>query len=246
MSRSRDGKPTNMDAILPGLLGRAAKRAPPNAVRLLEINVAFQRFGPPLSTQASPVFFRDGQLLIEVYSPAWMHQLSFIRTEIRDRLNSLLPKGAAIREIRFQLGVNKSLQKPLKRPLPPLSPEIKAQVQAWGAEIEDLEVREAYVRFAEASLRANRKLDPCAYGKPGPWPLPAEYAGYGAAPSSDPEPAKLRYGFGDTPIDRRNPEAHAERQQAKEAARQSRDPGGSNAGSRAGTQAGSKTGPRRP
>lgn len=73
----------------------------------LEERVAFESlrqrwqtlFKEPLSCHIFPAAFRDGELLINVDSPAWLQQVKFFKKEIIERLGDL-----PIKDIRFRHG----------------------------------------------------------------------------------------------------------------------------------------------
>ena len=56
-------------------------------------------FHEPLSLHISPIAFRDGELVINVDSPAWLQQVKFLKKEILERLGDL-----QVKDIRFRHG----------------------------------------------------------------------------------------------------------------------------------------------
>lgn len=56
-------------------------------------------FDRPLSLHMSPVKLSEGELLVNVDSPIWLHQLSYYKKEITAKLSSF-----GIKDIRFRLG----------------------------------------------------------------------------------------------------------------------------------------------
>jgi len=59
----------------------------------------FSLFQKPLSQHISPCLLNDGELLINVDSPAWLQELKFFKEDIRRKLQ---PYG--IQSVRFRLG----------------------------------------------------------------------------------------------------------------------------------------------
>ncbi len=72
-----------------------------------------QIFHPPLVSHMYPLNFSEGELLINVDSPAWMQELHFFRNEIIAKLDSY-----GVKSIRFRIGRAQALpySKDLKKP----------------------------------------------------------------------------------------------------------------------------------
>ncbi len=58
-----------------------------------------QIFNPPLVSHMYPSNLSEGELLINVDSPAWMQELHFFRNDIITKLNSY-----GVRSVRFRIG----------------------------------------------------------------------------------------------------------------------------------------------
>lgn len=58
-----------------------------------------QIFHPPLVSHMYPSSFSEGELLINIDSPAWMQELNFFRNQIIAKLNSY-----GVRSVRFRIG----------------------------------------------------------------------------------------------------------------------------------------------
>jgi hypothetical protein len=56
-------------------------------------------FGEPLSAHMSPARLKNGELLVNVDSPLWLQQLTFLKTQVVGKLS---PFG--VKELRFILG----------------------------------------------------------------------------------------------------------------------------------------------
>jgi predicted nucleic acid-binding Zn ribbon protein len=58
--------------------------------------------GPVIARHARPRRLRRGMLVVDVDGPDWMHELHFMKRELRERLNARLGR-AAIRDLYFVL-----------------------------------------------------------------------------------------------------------------------------------------------
>jgi predicted nucleic acid-binding Zn ribbon protein len=92
----RDAHPMRLGDVL-----RAALARLPAAAELADYAV-FAHWdavvGPALAQHAQPRRIRRGVLLVEVDSVEWMHQIQFLKHDIRDRLNARLER-AGVREV---------------------------------------------------------------------------------------------------------------------------------------------------
>lgn len=106
--------------------------------------------GETMAGHAQPASIEQGRLLVTVSDPAWMHQLQFLKEEIKQKLNSGLGRGV-VREIRFRVGEIKRPEKPApassgSRPILLEAGVLKAIDEAVAV-IEDEEVRESVRRY---------------------------------------------------------------------------------------------------
>ena len=92
----RDARPVRLGDVL-----RAALARLPAAAEIADYTV-FTHWdavvGPALAHHAQPRRMRRGVLLVEVDSVEWMHQIQFLKHDIRDRLNARLER-ACVREV---------------------------------------------------------------------------------------------------------------------------------------------------
>ena len=58
--------------------------------------------GPTIARHAQPRRLRRGVLVVDVDGPDWMHQLGFMKRELRERLNERLGR-AVVRDLFFVL-----------------------------------------------------------------------------------------------------------------------------------------------
>jgi len=71
-----------------------------NSLKLAEIEKSWYKlFGEPLCRRMFPSVLSEGELVLNVDSPQWLHELNFCKSEI---LQKLKPFG--IRNVRFRLG----------------------------------------------------------------------------------------------------------------------------------------------
>ena len=92
----RDTHPMRLGDVL-----RAALARLPAAAEIAD-HAVFAHWGavvgPAVAQHAKPRRIRRGVLLVEVDSVEWMHQLQFLKHEIRDRLNARLGR-TGVREV---------------------------------------------------------------------------------------------------------------------------------------------------
>ncbi|HJQ85006.1 MAG TPA: DUF721 domain-containing protein [Candidatus Binatia bacterium] len=89
-------QPTRLADALDAALGRL-----PDAQRLAD-HAVWRHWdavvGPTVARHARPERFRRGILFVAVDSPAWMQELTFLKHELRERLNARLGR-AAVRDV---------------------------------------------------------------------------------------------------------------------------------------------------
>ena len=59
--------------------------------------------GAPIAMNAKPHSFKDGSLVVNVSSSAWIHQLKFLEKDMITNLNKHL-ESPLVRQIRFKIG----------------------------------------------------------------------------------------------------------------------------------------------
>ena len=153
------------------------------AQRVSRVLSAFGRIGPPVTEHADAVGFRRGVLTLQVHESAWLTELTFLRTEIIERVNKMVG-GAPVREVRLRLGPRRRIEPPPPPPRP-LTEAQRSQVEQWAAPIADEAVRDAVRKAASTSLARGSVPLPNVTGPPGP-----------ALTPKDPPPPTLTYGFG--------------------------------------------------
>jgi hypothetical protein len=112
-------------------------------------------FGEPLSAHMSPSRLKNGELLVNVDSPLWLQQLTFLKTQILGKLSAL-----GVKELRFMLGRVTPVQERGVRSLRTkgrlLESEAVQQIKDTIAETEDAALKESIKRAMERAL-ADRK-----------------------------------------------------------------------------------------
>lgn len=104
-------------------------------VKLVRIKSEWHElFDKPLSLHAVPSVLKNGELLINVDSAVWLHQLGFYKEQIKEKLSKF-----AILSVRFRIGSIRNLEKPKKEPvrLRNLTTEEKSLVEDTVADVKD-------------------------------------------------------------------------------------------------------------
>lgn len=125
-------------------------------VKLFQIRNSWTSiFSEPLTLHMWPVKLSEGELLIQVDSPLWMQQLTFLKRDIVTKLSRY-----GVRDIRFRLGkiYREDFGKPEEKPARHLSPDDRSFLDGLASEISDEDIRTAVKKAAEKSLKKPRKL----------------------------------------------------------------------------------------
>jgi len=114
-----------------------------------------QAVGVAIAGRARPLRLVGGVLTVVVASGPWMQQLSFMKTELRERINTLLGnervKEIVLRagRIHHDTGITEA-----ERPAPkPLSAQQQAQIATQVSGLEDAELRQSLQSLMELHLR---------------------------------------------------------------------------------------------
>jgi hypothetical protein len=112
-------------------------------------------FGEPLSAHMSPARLKNGELLVNVDSPLWLQQLTFLKTQIMGKLSPF-----EVKELRFILGrvapVRKEEAQSVRTKGPLLRSEAARQIEDTIAGAEDVALKESIRKAMEKAL-ADRK-----------------------------------------------------------------------------------------
>jgi len=77
--------------VLGEVLRAALARSPLAELQHFELWTAWERVvGPAIARHAQPTRMRRGVLVVAVDGPEWMHELHWLKQDLRDRLNAHL------------------------------------------------------------------------------------------------------------------------------------------------------------
>jgi hypothetical protein len=151
------------DAIS-GLLGGHGMAEPLRRLRVVTEWPAL--VGERIATRTQPGDLGDdGILWVQVSNSAWMHELSFCREAMAERINAALGAPPLVREVRLRLGRGRRDQdadaavtvrrppRPSRRPLP--APATGARLEAIARETESIDDDE----LRDIIREARRRLD---------------------------------------------------------------------------------------
>lgn len=123
-----------------------------------------QAVGPQISAQTSPQHIKRGILYVKVATSVWMHQLQFLKDEIREKLN-LLSGGVSISALHFSIGeIPRAPQTGKRDQAEPLSPDpLKSRDQRIIKEslvnVADQELKEILRRVMKKEIGRRRLLE---------------------------------------------------------------------------------------
>lgn len=114
-----------------------------------------QAVGKVIAARAQPLRLVGGVLTVTVSSGPWMQQLSFMKAELRDRVNGLLGEER-IKDIVLRSGRvhnEEDSAEDLPRPVKPLSPRQQSLIREQVSPVEDEELRLALQQLMESHYR---------------------------------------------------------------------------------------------
>jgi hypothetical protein len=159
MRRRRRSEPTQISALLERWLSRKGLRA-----ELLQYEILVrwpELVGDRLAAHTEPAIFKDGKLTVRVGSSAWLHELSFLRADVAQKINAGLG-DERVTEIRLVAGPVRRRRRraeepqPVAAPAEPVPAALLGEIEAALSGIEDEGLREAVRRAALARLRCSR------------------------------------------------------------------------------------------
>ncbi len=126
------------------------------AVRFEEIRKDWgDLFNEPLSLHMFPSHLQKGELLINVDSPLWLQQLTFLKAQI---IKNLARFG--IKDVRFRIGKVAAPRNRKAQPLHPASPALRSdslrQIEDTVEKIDDSVIKES-IRKAMGKALSSRK-----------------------------------------------------------------------------------------
>ncbi len=99
--KKKDKKLIHISDILKSALG---KYRPAKDTRMTRIwDIWDEAVGKPIAMNAKPDAFKDGVLMVNVSSSAWIHQLKFLEKEMISNINKQLDQPV-ITQLRFKIG----------------------------------------------------------------------------------------------------------------------------------------------
>lgn len=147
------------DVIL-ATLGHAGMK---NQARRFRINQIYvQTVGPLVAKRSVPLSFHGGVLLLKSQSTAWQNELTFLKEDLKKRLNLALGEEV-VRDIRVVAGSQYKDPEPVETADTPGEwcdlpdePEDVAHIEATVADIKDPDVRESLARVMKVAARRKR------------------------------------------------------------------------------------------
>jgi hypothetical protein len=115
----------------------------------------FSLFQKPLSQHISPCLLNDGELLINVDSPAWLQELKFFKEDIRGKLQ---PYG--IQSVRFRLGRVSMNATPDNKSREPMSRKLNEEERSFienaVTDIDDDSMKQTLKKTLEKAITSGR------------------------------------------------------------------------------------------
>lgn len=151
------GSPERIGRLIAGNAGSAALGA-----RLKELVIWQsweQAVGEVIAARTQPLRLFGGVLTVTVSSGPWMQQLSFMKAELRDRVNALLGEER-VKEIVLRSGRVDGNLGPVEEVRPsvkPLSPQQQDWIRQQVSSLEDAELKQSMQDLMESHYRLNRK-----------------------------------------------------------------------------------------
>ncbi|MBF0370465.1 MAG: DUF721 domain-containing protein [Magnetococcales bacterium] len=126
--KRKSGKPVAVGSLIEAVAGRFLDNPRNRAMKIWK--PWREAVGATLASHTEPTRLKEGTLTIRVDSPAWATQLSFLKPQLLQKLNSLDAKHR-IKDIRFQTGTLTSrLKITRKKPPPPLPEALPYEIAA--------------------------------------------------------------------------------------------------------------------
>lgn len=117
-----------------------------------------QTVGEQIAKNTCPASVRSGILFVDVSTPVWMQQLTFMKDQILEKLNSRLRDKNRFTEIRFKIGtIPQAHSTGSATPLPDLDRNETEKIEHEASSIADSELREAFQGIMAAYLKNKKK-----------------------------------------------------------------------------------------
>ncbi len=99
--KKKNKKLIHISDILASALG---KYRPAKDTQMTQIwDIWDSAVGKPIAMNAKPDSFKDGVLIVNVSSSAWIHQLKFLEKEMILNINKMLEQ-TVVKQLRFKIG----------------------------------------------------------------------------------------------------------------------------------------------
>ncbi|MBI5510100.1 MAG: DUF721 domain-containing protein [Deltaproteobacteria bacterium] len=150
--------------VLKGLdksvVGTLKKLGLSEVAKRVRISAAWgQAVGPELAARTEPQSLSRGVLVVRATSAAWQNELTFLKHDILSRLNQVLGREGAVRELRVVGGSLRTRPKPEERPVW-LDQAPTADDRAVAADaslpLKDRDMKAAFERIVLLDRRARR------------------------------------------------------------------------------------------
>jgi predicted nucleic acid-binding Zn ribbon protein len=99
--KNKDGKLIHISDILSSALGKYRPARDTDMTRIWDI--WDRAVGRPIAMNAKPDSFKDGILIVNVSSSAWIHQLKFLEQDMILNINKKLDHPM-VKQLRFKIG----------------------------------------------------------------------------------------------------------------------------------------------
>lgn len=123
-----------------------------DTIRLLHVQDTWARLaGPQLAARTWPTAVHGDTLIVHVHDSQWLHELTYMRQDLVQRLHSLVPDAVGLKHLKLRLGpVLPVPQRPTPEPPPPppalapprFSPEPDAGTRAALDAVVDPELKQ--------------------------------------------------------------------------------------------------------
>ena len=120
--RRRPNVPGRPVKIGPAVWSLVRTHIPEDTIRMLRLREIWPRVaGPSLARHAWPTAVHDGEVVVDVRDSQWLHELTYMRKALLDKLRALCP-DVPIRALRLRQASRERPPMPRPLPLPPPPP----------------------------------------------------------------------------------------------------------------------------
>jgi len=112
--------------------------------------------GPDIGARTEPESFSRGVLVVRAHTASWQNELTFLKADIINKLNSLLGAGV-VRDLKVVAGHGSAKRREAPYVAPAPTPADAAEAASCGRAIPDDEVRREFERLMRLDLAAKRR-----------------------------------------------------------------------------------------